>query len=65
MSSSTTAVLSAAGAAALAGGLGAVIVHRVGRRSPSWAAALALIIIVLALNLVARLVYRRYGTHLR
>lgn len=41
MSSSTTAVLTAAGAAALAGGLGAVIVHRVGRRSPSWAAALA------------------------
>ncbi|MEZ5080668.1 MAG: phosphate ABC transporter permease PstA [Thermoleophilia bacterium] len=31
----------------------------------AWAAALALIIIVLALNLVARLVYRRYGTHLR
>jgi phosphate transport system permease protein len=31
----------------------------------AWAAALTLIVIVMALNLVARLVYRRYGTEIR
>lgn len=31
----------------------------------AWAAALVLIAIVLALNLVARIVYRRFGAHLR
>lgn len=31
----------------------------------AWAAALVLIVIVLALNLVARLIYRRFGAHLR
>jgi phosphate transport system permease protein len=31
----------------------------------AWAAALTLILIVMVLNIVARLVYRRYGTELR
>jgi len=31
----------------------------------AWAAALTLILIVMALNVIARLVYRRYGTELR
>lgn len=31
----------------------------------AWAAALTLIVIVIALNLVARVIYRRFGTHLR
>jgi phosphate transport system permease protein len=31
----------------------------------AWAAALVLIAIVMALNLAARLLYRRYGTDLR
>lgn len=49
MTSSATAVLTAAGAAAAAGGLGALIVHRIGRRSPSWAAALAPVTSVLSI----------------
>jgi phosphate transport system permease protein len=31
----------------------------------AWSAALALIVIVMVLNLLARLVYRRFGTDLR
>ena len=31
----------------------------------AWAAALTLIVIVMILNLVARLVYRRFGTEIR
>jgi len=31
----------------------------------AWAAALTLIVIVIILNLVARLVYRRFGTEIR
>jgi phosphate transport system permease protein len=31
----------------------------------AWAAALALIVIVMALNLIARLIYRRFGTEIR
>ena len=31
----------------------------------AWAAALTLILIVLVLNLIARLVYRRFGTEIR
>ena len=31
----------------------------------AWAAALTLIVIVMVLNLVARFIYRRYGTEIR
>ena len=41
MTPSATAVLTAAGAAVLVGAVGAVVVHRVSRRSLAWAAALA------------------------